>query len=392
MTYKQARTKLMIEYILMLPFVLAGKFFGLLFPFKTKHTIFLFFPNADIGGTPQVNADITKCIAAEKPIVIFSKKPANNQFRELYNLPGIRILDLYRRIDNKLYHFVNFFYRGVLASRINQSKNAIVFGGESLFFYKIVPHLQRDVRCIELSNVNKWLPYNIGFAKRLNVRICSSMALLRDVKQQYRQNHFDPPLYEHLQFIDNSIDIPPEYDTMNEKLEVVFIGRGSPQKRVHLIAEIAKQLHEEKIPVHFSFVGDVETIIGINNYPYCKFYGSIKDPLLMKGIYRQSDVLILTSAFEGLPLVVMQMMAQGRAVVSTAVNAIPDYIYHNENGLLITEKDETLIVEQGKQYIAMLAKDRNLLKKLSSNSRGRAMELFNKEAFCKKYKRIFEVR
>ncbi len=49
----------------------------------------------------------------------------------------------------------------------------------------------------------------------------------------------------------------------------------------------------------------------------------------MNKIYNETDILLLTSAFEGLPVVVMMMMAYGRVVISTAVNGIPDYIKHS---------------------------------------------------------------
>ncbi|MEJ0107139.1 MAG: glycosyltransferase family 4 protein [Bacteroidota bacterium] len=167
-----------------------------------------------------------------------------------------------------------------------------------------------------------WLPYTIGHIDRINLRIFSTLKLKENVIEQYNENNIDPKLYDRLRFIDNAIDVPPYEEVKNERLEVVFIGRDSPQKRVHLIAAIAKQMHEANDNVHFSFVGDVDKVITIRDFPYCKFYGNVKDNDLMNKIYHQSDVLVLTSAFEGLPVVVMKMMAHSRVVLSTAVNGI----------------------------------------------------------------------
>jgi len=58
--------------MIMLPFVLFGKIIGIIFPLKTNHDVFLFFSNADIGGSPRVNIDITNCIKDKKPLIIFS--------------------------------------------------------------------------------------------------------------------------------------------------------------------------------------------------------------------------------------------------------------------------------------------------------------------------------
>ncbi|MBS1730967.1 MAG: glycosyltransferase family 4 protein [Bacteroidetes bacterium] len=388
MTYRRAKLKLALERILIFPFMLAGKIYGRFAPLKKKTKLFLFFPNADIGGAPRVNADITHCIRDLSPLIIFSKKASNNQFLPLFKKEDVPILDLHRLIDHKAFHFINFFYRGVLASWINQAENPIVFGGESIFFYKVIPHIRRNIPCIELSHLDTWLPYNIGFADRIQLRIFSTQHLLEKVALQYKENHLQEDFFKKLIFIDNAIDIPSYAPIENEMLEVVFIGRGSSQKRVHLIAAIAKILRDQNEKIHFTFVGNVEECIKIADYPYCCFTGNIHDEEKMKDIYSKSDVLILTSAFEGLPLVVMTMMAYGKTVVSTAVNAIPDYIFHEKNGLLIEDKEENKIVERGVQYLKFLNQHRSLLNSYGENSRLMAIEKFSKETFCKNYRKL----
>ena len=72
MTYTAAKRKLKVELTGMFPFVLLGKIAGHLFSLKTKHHVFLFFPNGDIGGSPQVNIDVSNCIKDKKPLIIFS--------------------------------------------------------------------------------------------------------------------------------------------------------------------------------------------------------------------------------------------------------------------------------------------------------------------------------
>ena len=273
MTYKQSIWKLRIEQALMFPFVLAGKFYGRFSPAPTKHNLFLFFPSADIGGAPQVNADITRCISDGRPLIIFSKKPRNNKFRELFKIEGIEVLDLHPYIDRKIFHFVNFFYRGVLASWINRSENPVVFGGESLFFYKVIPHLDRKVSCVELCHLDTWFPYTIGFIERIDHRIFSTLKLKEAVVALYQKNHIRRELYDRLHFIENAIDIPDYSNVTNRELEVVFIGRGSPQKRVHLAVAIARKMQEKGAPVHFSFVGDVENMISPADFPYSVFTG-----------------------------------------------------------------------------------------------------------------------
>jgi L-malate glycosyltransferase len=385
MTYKKAIVKRNTEYIFMLPFVWLGKMAGMLFPLKSQHHVFLFFPSATIGGSIKVNADITNCIRSSKPLVIFSKRSSNSQFRHLFDIEGVRIIDLSKYIDYKIFHFVNFFFRGVLAAWINKAAHPVVFGGESLFFYKILPHVKKNTRTVELCHLNTWFDFSQAYIEYIDYRVFSTPKIRRDVEDQYRHNHIDKLYNKRLLFIDNKIDIPQFKQVQNEVLQVIYVGRGAPQKRVYLITEIARRMHETNKPVHFSFVGDVEEIVPASVKAYCTLYGNLRDENRLHELYAQSDVLILTSAYEGLPLVVMDMMARGKVVLSTAVDGIPDYITTMQNGLLITETDEEKIVQQGVELLDMLIKNPGLRNAIGQKSYRYALEHFNGADFCRFY-------
>ena len=388
MTYRAAVAKRNIELVIMFPFVALGKLAGSLFPLNPQRNIFLFFPSSDIGGSIKVNADITECIKDQKPVIIFSKKPNNNQFRGLFEIEGVRIIDLHKYIDYKIYHFVNFFFRGVLAAWINKSDQPVIFGGESLFFYKMLPHVRKNAKKIELCHLNTWINYSLAFAKYIDLRIFSTPKIKRDAEDTYRRSHLPPSFFKKLVFIDNKVDIPPFKETANDILQVLYVGRGAPQKRVHLIVEIAKQMHEQGNRIHFSFAGDVENIIPADVRKYATLYGNVKEEKELHKIYMNSDVLILTSAYEGLPIVVMDMMARGKIVISTAVDGIPDYITHLENGLLITEKDESKIIQQGIELLRLLMTKPELKREIGTRSYQYAIKHFGGETFCQSYRKI----
>ena len=388
MTYKAAIQKLQLERIGMAPFVWLGKLAAVFFQLKTKHSVFLFFPNADIGGSPRVNAELTHLLKDKDPIIIFSKKAHNNQYRKRFEAEGVKILDIHKWIDNKAFHFVNFFFRGLIASWINKQPKTVVFGGESIFFYKVIPHVRKDIRCIELNHVNKWLPYTIGFIDRMDARIFSTHAILRDVEAQYRQNNLAEHYFKKLHFIDNAIEIPEYEPVENNQIQVFYIGRGSPQKRVQLVAATAQKIHAKNLPVQFNFVGDVEKVINPAHFPYCKFYGNVHDDALMDQLYRQADILLLTSAFEGLPVVIMQMMAYGKVVVSTAVSGIPDYIFHEKNGMLLFSTTESDIVDEAVETIEHLLNDAALRQRLGQQAKKDAIAGFGRENFEQKYLEI----
>jgi glycosyltransferase involved in cell wall biosynthesis len=373
----------------MYPFVLLGKIMSPFFKLKTQHQLFIFCPSADIGGSIQVNIDLCNCFADKSPLVIFSKKPKNNEFLHQFEMAGAKTIDLHKYVDNKLYHFVNFFYRGVVSSWINNVENPVVVGGESLFFYKVLPFVKRNARKVDVCHLNTWFNYSQSLIKYLDARIFSTEKIKRDAEALYKKNNLPGVYFSRLHFIDNKVDIPEYVKTTNSILSVVYIGRGAPQKRVHIIAAIAKRMYELKMNVHFSFVGDVDKIINPNDFPFCTFYGNIKDKKKMEEIYSNNDVLLLTSAYEGLPIAVMQMMAHGKVVVSTAVDGIPDYITHGINGFLLENYiDENKITEEGIFVLNNLANNKTLLEENGKNSRIYAEKHFSGKVFCKSYEAV----
>jgi glycosyltransferase involved in cell wall biosynthesis len=66
----------------------------------------------------------------------------------------------------------------------------------------------------------------------------------------------------------------------------------------------------------------------------------------------EADILVLPSHFEGLPMVVIEAMAHGKAVIATAVGAIPDAVGDGESGLLVPVGDVTGLAGALRRLIA----------------------------------------
>ncbi len=392
MTYRQARLKFRLEQVLNLPFILLGMLLGYLFPRKKSSPYYLFFASDTLGGATKVNADILSLLAPYGPSVVFSKRYANSGFAELFRLPGVQILDFRRWIDNKYLYFLNVIYRGVLAAWINRADAKVVFGGESLYFYKVIPYLKKSVRVVELCHLPTWLDYSQALIPYIDRRIVSTPKLQRNIEAQYARNAVPPRFLGRIEFIDNWVDIPAYDKRPGGELRVLFVGRGAPQKRVHLVSRIAEELLKAGGGITFTFVGDVSPLVS----PYVREHAEIRefvsDPKELAAIYDRSDILILTSAYEGLPIVVMDMMVRGKVVLSTAVDGIPDYITHLETGLLIGElDDEDEIVRQGIALIRQMQSDRALLQRIGDKACAFARERFLRGHFEAKYREVLGI-
>ncbi|MBL7766754.1 MAG: glycosyltransferase family 4 protein [Chitinophagaceae bacterium] len=386
MNYAQAIFKRRVEAAINFPFVFIGKCIGRLFPLKNKSRHFLFFPSADIGGGPKVNADILKLLQSKSPIVIFSKKPKNNGFQSLFYLDSINVIDLHRYIDNKYFHFLNVIFRGIISSWINAADRPVIFGGECMYFYKIVQHVKSETLIVELSHLNTWINFNQAYIPFIDRRIVSTPKLKRYLEKQYTENGVPEKYFQRIVFIDNWVEIPEFMPKSNSDFNVLFVGRGAPQKRVHIISKIAETMIREGDPVSFTFVGDVSNILSDEIKQHVDVFEYITDKHELDSLYNKAHVLILTSSYEGLPIVVMDMMARARVVLSTAVDGIPDYIQHMNTGLLIDElNNEQVIHDKAIELIRMLVQNPELKSSIGRNARILALERFSRHSFEEKY-------
>jgi glycosyltransferase involved in cell wall biosynthesis len=115
------------------------------------------------------------------------------------------------------------------------------------------------------------------------------------------------------------------------------------------------------------------------------FLGWLPSPE-MRDLFAASDVLVLPSRNEGLPMVIVEAMASGLAVISTPVGSIGDAIVKGVNGLLVPPKDVdalatalTTVVEAPEIRRRMGREGRNLYlrKFMISGANQRLAEIFS---------------
>jgi glycosyltransferase involved in cell wall biosynthesis len=188
--------------------------------------------------------------------------------------------------------------------------------------------------------------------------------------------------------IENYVSIP---DKMNKKdnniLQVLYVGRDSTEKRLYLIAAIARKCQEQNIKAKFIFVSNVLSFKK-EDYIYCEFKGEIRNESILNELYKKADLLLLTSSREGFPMVIMEAMSYGVVPVSTNVGGISKHVEDHVNGLLFNSTKEADIIDEMTQAIAQLDVDRSSLNKMSANAFSYAKQNFSKEIFDIAYANI----
>jgi glycosyltransferase involved in cell wall biosynthesis len=169
----------------------------------------------------------------------------------------------------------------------------------------------------------------------------------------------------------------PHTTSSNGVVRLLAVGRLVEKKGFHfLIAALAGL----KVPFTLTIAGDgperdrLRQLIVLNNLENrVVFCGSVTHSELPR-MYAEADVVVVPSVQDGsgdrdgLPNVVLEAMASGRAVVASDAGAIASAIRDNENGLLVPAGDPVALG----QAISHLAKDKNLREQLGRNGRRRA--------------------
>lgn len=123
---------------------------------------------------------------------------------------------------------------------------------------------------------------------------------------------------------------------------VTHIGRFAVQKNHALLVEAFAQVRADA-PLYLLLVGGGELenavreqVAGLGLQGRVRFLGVRAD---VADILRASDVFVLSSRVEGNPLSVMEAMAAGLPVVSTAVGGVPELVREGVTGLLVPSED-----------------------------------------------------
>ncbi|HVA98410.1 MAG TPA: glycosyltransferase, partial [Bacteroidia bacterium] len=284
-----------------------------------------------------------------------------------------------------------------IESICEKNKNAILFGCNSEYFYQLIPLLPSEIKCMDLIHafVHKYEPgpekWSLPLASRLNKRIVINEKTKIDFEKLYLSNNIDykylsriiciPNFVEHKQYI---------VKEKKSKLKILYVGRGTPEKRVYLIAQIAYELIKNNVNVEFHFAGNVKDAIPEKYLSYCILHGEIVDEKMMEKIYSDSQILIMTSSREGFPMVIMEAMMQSVVPISTNVGGISEHIINKVNGILINDIEENEIVSDCVKAIEYFKLNQNDLAEMSINAHKYALTHFDKKYFVESYKKILD--
>jgi len=390
--YNLLQIKRFAENIFILPFILMGRLAAVIRPLNKEYRVFYFFPFYHTGGAEKVHVQIANATGGSDCIIFFTKRSVDARFLDEFKETGCEINDISKFTDNKWFYFLNLFYRGIISGYINgQKQKPIVFNGQCNFGYKISPWIEKSISQIELiHSFNTFSYIRIPFLPFISKTIMISQKRVEDHKRLYARYKIPVILFDKIIYVPNAIKLPGQPFIKDDKtFTVLYVGRGTEEKRVKLVAETARELYEKNENIKFEILGDVSESISESAYPFIKFYGNINDEKMINNIYSRAHVLILTSSTEGFPMVIMEAMAHGCVILSTAVGDIPYHVKNNENGLLFSNtNNEASIIKEGAEKITWLKNNRNEVNRMAASNIKYAKYNFDIERFNKDYREL----
>jgi len=163
-----------------------------------------------------------------------------------------------------------------------------------------------------------------------------------------------------------ALSVPPQ---------ILCVGRLAPEKGQALLLEAVAALNADGCPVHLRLAGDgpdrrwlEDRAAELGITASVEFAGWVDHDQLMM-VYRETDVFVLSSLSEGIPMVLMEAMAIQIPCVAPCITGIPELIEHGVDGMLFTVAD----VQDLKEKIRKLLETPGLCAQIGRQARGRVI-------------------
>lgn len=224
------------------------------------------------------------------------------------------------------------------------------------------------------------------FSHGWSVPVALSPEVQRSIADFYRL----PP--DRIPTVYNGIDLSrcqPKTDySLGETIVLTHIGRFNEQKNHEGLLRAFQRVRARNPRCRLDLLGDGELLEStkalareLDIFDSVRFLGSQTNvyPYL-----QQSDLFLLPSRYEGMPMTLIEAMGTGLPIVASAVGGVPDMIGDGESGLL-TDCDPENVADA----VLRLLADASLREKLGQNAL-RESGRFSARHMAEQYARVYQ--
>jgi L-malate glycosyltransferase len=370
--------------------------FNVLYSYKIKKSEFVFFfPYYHTGGAERVHISILEALKNKKNTVIFTHGSATKSLYKEFE-KNAQIIEL-NPILNKKNNRIDESLQNKIVKKINSSKTIkAVFGCNTKYYYKIIARLDPKIKKIDLFHAfeknDSRVDDIIASVSIISHRIVINQRAKDTILKYYQLHGVSNSETNKIRIIQNGINLPETVlkNKDDTNIKIGFVGRWSPEKRPELFLKIAQNIKSILPNISFIMAGtgmksNLELIMqyGVG------FIGEITNEKELISLYESLHFVVLTSEYEGFPMVFMESMCYGVIPVTTNVGGISEHVTHLENGILINETQDDKIVSVACQEILGLLANSESKKTMAQSCYNYAFEHFGNKNFENEYQKLF---
>lgn len=211
--------------------------------------------------------------------------------------------------------------------------------------------------------------------------------------ERYCRSHKTTTIY-------SGIEVPEEVDRTSLRREqglsrddflVSFVGRLSRRKGILDLVEAGPAILNAVPQARFVVAGadggvgeaTLNLVAEKGLAPYFRLLGFREDTL---DIIASSDVLVLPSLADPLPITILEAMFLGTPVVATTSGGASEMLVDNETGFLVPIGDPQAIASA----VISAAENQERLRTMGRRGKERALQLFNRERCASDFEKVFD--
>jgi glycosyltransferase involved in cell wall biosynthesis len=188
--------------------------------------------------------------------------------------------------------------------------------------------------------------------------------------------------------------LPRRSESADGQLRIVYTGRIVRfQKRAMDLVSIADLLKEDNSRAELTVAGggsDLPDFLSAGGPAllsrHLRYVGGLTNADVMR-LLAESHVFVLPSAFEGLPMSLLEAMSTGCVPIVTAIRSgVPEVIRHGENGFLVPVGG----IREFGDCISALANDNSRLDRMRQNAHATVRDRFGIDKMTAAYIDVFE--
>jgi L-malate glycosyltransferase len=356
---------------------------------KNKKRVAITIPSLNIGGAETMSAQLATHIDQTKfeilYIVIYGR--TSNSLQKYIDESGINVVFLGKEKGLSLKAMCSMY------TVLKRFKPDVIHTHIQSFAYTLPYLVTHRLKMLHTIHNRPLFESNRKGRALLRFLFTFNKAIPVAISDTIKQETIELYKKDNVELIYNPVDvkrfkpIQPRYYEDKEKLKLLNVGRLAPQKNQLLLLDSFSRVVKDYPQVVLEIAGGGELKeeleykvkrLGITNN--VKFLGIVGD---IEKYMENSDVFILSSDFEGLPMTILEAMATGLPIISTSVGGVPDIV--KKNGILVEPGDEDGLV----QAMIQLISNKALREKFGKMST-QLSEQYDIDTITKKYELLYE--